>query len=259
MSQHDDESSAPKRGGLPVVDQASPPDADRAFLEAPREISTPEFLDALFADNREEVAKLIVQDDRLVKSRDGSGSTAILLAVYHGLDEMLGVLLRSEVELDLFEAAAVGDAGRVGALIAEDPQGLVAASGDGFPALTLACHFGHEEAAGVLLDAGASVTRPAENPSRVQPIHASLAHRGDGALVGRLVARLLAAGADVEAEQAGGFRPLHQAAGRGDVALVRQLLDAGAESAPEADLGQTPHSLATEREHADVVAFFDSL
>ena len=134
----DEPSPEPKRGGLPVVGQeAADEAADRAFLEAPREISSPEFLKAVLEDDREEVAKMIVEDDRLVKSRDASGASAIQLAVYHGLDDMLGVLARSEVPLDVFEAAAVGDADRVRELVAADPSLLGETSGDGFPALTL--------------------------------------------------------------------------------------------------------------------------
>lgn len=253
------EKETPKKGGLPVLGQATGAgdSADDDFF-AEQPISSPEFLKAVLEDAREEVAKRIVQDDRLVKSRDISGATAIQLAVYHGLDEMLGVLLRSEVALDVFEAAAVGETERVRELVAADPSRLEETSDDGFPALTLACHFGREETAIALLELGAPPSRPAENPTRVTPLHAALAHRGDGALVGRIVDRLLAAGADAEAEQAGGFRPIHQAAGRGDVALVRRLLDHGVEPLPEADLGQTPKRLAEERGHTEVVVFYDA-
>ncbi|MEM9594269.1 MAG: ankyrin repeat domain-containing protein [Acidobacteriota bacterium] len=234
--------------GLTILGQGSSDD----FLTAPAEISSGEFLAAVLDDQREEVAKMIIHDERLVRSRDASGATAVQLAVYHGLDEMLGVLLRSEVELDVWESAAVGSADGAATWLDETPALLEEPSEDGFTVLGLAAHFGRAEVVALLLDRGADPRAPSTNAMGVTPLHAACAHR-DAAVARQLAERLLDAGADVEAEQAGGFRPLHQAAARGDAELTRLLLDRGADPGAQSDLGETPGDLAASRGH-DVVA-----
>lgn len=261
------EPTKPPSKGLHVLGQPASEDesADDDFLQAERQISSQEFLEALLEDRREDIAKMIVHDDRLVKSRDAAGATAILLACYHGLDDMLGILMRSEVELDVFETAAVGDAERVRELVANDPSRLSETSGDGFPALQLACYFGRVEAALAILDLAADeeldvkelIERPAQNPTRVRPLHSSAACRDAEASLA-LVRRLLEEGADVEAEQAGGFRALHAAASGGRRELVEQLLAHGADVTAESDLGKTPADFADERGHGELAELLRS-
>lgn len=255
------EGPKPPSKGLHVLGQSAPEDesADDDFLRAERQISSQEFLEAVLEDRREDVAKMIVHDDRLVTSRDAAGATAILLACYHGLDDMLGLLTRSEVELDAFEAAAVGDTERVSDLLTGDPSRLVETSGDGFPALQLACFFGRVDTALAILDLAEElgedvdelIERPAQNPTRVRPLHSSTACRDAEASLA-LVRRLLEAGADVEAEQAGGFRPLHQAAAAGRRELVDLFLAHGADVTAESDAGKTPADFADERGHDEL-------
>ena len=235
--------------GNPATEEGS---ADQEFLEQPREISTPEFLQAIQEDRREDVAKMIVHDDRLVKSRDPSGATAVQLAVYHGLDEILGILLRAEVPLDAFEAAAVGDTDRVREWIEEDLELLSSWSEDGFPLLGLAAFFGRLDTFDLLLDQGADPNIRAKNPARVCPLHSAAAHRDRDASL-RMARKLIAAGADIEAEQAGGFHPLHQAAAGDHLELVDLLLEAGADPQCENDTGKTPLDLAKERGHDRIV------
>ena len=57
--------------------------------------------------------------------------------------------------LTIFEAAAVGDAARVRALLDADVAALRGRSDDGWTALHLAAHFGHVEVVRLLLAAGA--------------------------------------------------------------------------------------------------------
>ncbi|MEM1177674.1 MAG: ankyrin repeat domain-containing protein [Acidobacteriota bacterium] len=233
----------------------TPSQEDQAFLTQEQPISTPEFLQALMEDRREDIAKMIVQDDRLVRSRDVAGASAVQLAVYHGLDEMLGILLRADVALDLAEASAAGQMERVRELI-DGEADVNEPGGDGFHPLTLAATYGRVEVAEALVAAGADPSSAAANPTLTTPLHgAAGCKRSEPAE--KIVAGLIDAGADVDAEQAGGFTALHRAAGVGHTAVVKRLIDAGADATIESDLGVTAKDLASERGHLLLMALFD--
>ena len=91
------------------------------------------------------------------------------------------------------------------------------------------------------------VNSVADNELGVQPLHSAAA--GRHLEVCRL---LLAAGADVNARQAGGFAPLHAAAQNGDPELVELLLSARADPLAATDAGDTPATTAEAAGHVDV-------
>ena len=99
-----------------------------------------------------------------------------------------------------------------------------------------------------LLDAGADVRQVSQTPMRNEALHAVLALSKDGDVTRLLIER----GADVNAVQTAGYRPLHQAAVAGREDLVRMLLNAGAEKTASCDRGKTPAEYARERGHAAV-------
>jgi ankyrin repeat protein len=162
--------------------------------------------------------------------------------------------LRSGLELDLPEAAAVGDQARLRELLGTDPASAKeranSHSADGWPLLHLAAAFADCETVRLLLDAGADVGQISQTPMRNQALHALLALSKDADTTRLLMER----GADVNAAQTAGYRPLHQAAVAGREDLVRMLLDAGADKAARCDRGKTPAEYARERGHDAVAA-----
>jgi ankyrin repeat protein len=64
--------------------------------------------------------------------------------------------------------------------------------------------------------------------------------------------RLLAAGADPNARQLGGFVPLHAAAQNGDKALAELLLDHGADPSLETDDGRSAAAIARAAGHDEL-------
>jgi ankyrin repeat protein len=148
-------------------------------------------------------------------------------------------------EPDAFETAAFGLEPRLRELLDADPDAAKAFSGDGFTALHLAAFMGHPGAVKLLLERGADPHAVATSPEigPVQPLHSAAA-------TGRVeCARLLiAAGADVNARQGGGFVPLHSAAQSGNEELSRLLLDAGADPSAQTDDGRTAADFALERD-----------
>jgi uncharacterized protein len=150
----------------------------------------------------------------------------ILAALYTGNREQAEALRGETGELDVFEAAALGDAGRLGELLREDPDLARAWSPDGFTALHYAAFFGSPEAIEALVAAGADLEAPARNREfapEARPLHsAAAAGRSDNA------AALLAAGADPNARQHGGFTPLMEAEQSGNLDLAELLIRHGA-------------------------------
>jgi ankyrin repeat protein len=68
-----------------------------------------------------------------------------------------------------------------------------------------------------------------------------------------IVHLLLDRGADIEACQAGGVRALHAAAHRDDAAMVRLLLERGADPHASTDDGRTPRDLAGSTQVSDLL------
>src|SRR5581483_335166 len=143
-------------------------------------------------------------------------------------------------------AAALGDAQRVGALLAQGGDLARAFAPDGFTALQLASFFGHPAVARRLLEAGADANAARRNDIRIQPLHAATANGNPES-----IALLLDAGADPNGRQSGGFTPLHARAQRGDGAMVRLLLERGAHPQLRADDGRSPADVARAHGHPE--------
>lgn len=210
--------------------------------------ATKQFLEVIAAGDAAKVKKLLEKDPELASSRDPSGVSAALHAAYNGHHEVLEVLFETGIELDLFEAAAVGRQGRVEEILAADPEAVEATSPDGFSPLGLAAFFGHSRLVELFLAHGADPNRPSENAMKVAPLHSAVAHRGPAAAL-EMARLLLANGARVDVVQAGGWTPLHQAAASGHEELVRLLRAHGADLTALSDDGRTPQQIAEERGH----------
>src|SRR5215218_10241652 len=99
----------------------------------------------------------------------------LLQAVYRGDQARVDELLAADPELDVFEAAAVGQADRMRELLDEGPGLANAWAEDGFQPLGLACFFGHLEAARLLVERGAEVDSASRNDFKVMPLHSAAA------------------------------------------------------------------------------------
>lgn len=200
-----------------------------------------EILSAVKAKDVAKVQALLDQNASLVNVRAESGETPILIAVYHGAAEVVELLLARGAELNIFEAAAVGDVRQVREWLDAQPDLVNAYSLDGWTPLHLAAFFGHAEVAELLLARGADTLAWSRNGLNNMPLHAAIAGRCRMSLV----RALLAGGGDVNAKQQGGWTPLHQAAHRGDGELVALLLGKGADVNARKDDGETPLGLAS--------------
>jgi hypothetical protein len=203
---------------------------------------------AIEAGDTERVRALLKRDpERAAEQKDGI--PAVRLALYHRQPAILELLLAEVPPLDGLDYAALGDAeGLRTALAAED--GLVERhSADGFTALHYACFFGGAEMTRLLLQHGANPNAPAENDSHVRPLHSAAAARDAAS-----AELLLAAGADPDAAQAGGFTALHAAAQHDDADLAAALLRAGADPAVRDEQGADAAAMARAKDSVAVLA-----
>lgn len=190
---------------------------------------------------------LLTRDPALAAARDNSGISALMHALYRRRQDMVEVLLAASPQLDVFEAAALGETTRLTGLLDQDSGLARAWSGDGFTALHFACFFAREAAAKLLLERGADASAPARNPMKVAPLHSAAA--GGRA---NIVRALLEHGAPANARQEQGWTALHEAAQRGDRAMVEVLLEHGADPALANDQGATAVNLAREKGHTEI-------
>jgi uncharacterized protein len=172
-----------------------------------------------------------------------AGPTPLLAAVYRADRATMERLLAGGATPTLYEAAALGDAARIRTLARTTPAAVAERSPDGWPPLHLAAYFGHGDAVDALLEARADVRAYSTNDEGNTALHAALAGRRDH----RIVSRLLASGAEVNARAAGGYTPLHIAAFHDDVGVVETLLAHGAAADAREDQGRTPLAIAEDQ------------
>ena len=211
-----------------------------------------------------------------------AGVSLIALAAVEGRRRVVDVLLQAGVPVDLFAAAAIGDAQRVAAFLRGNPALVHECTYDGKTAL----HFCRStEVAEVLLSAGAEIDAVDDsgctplqwisNTGRYKAVCRYLIAQGAGAdatdifwacsygdeaavlrlleMDGSLVHARRPAGAMTHRSWIG-RTPLHEAAVRGETAVGRLLIDRGADvNATAGDNNITPLHLAACGGHREMV------
>lgn len=203
---------------------------------------------AIHANNLEGVQLLVQAEPELLRAVSPSGLSPVLFAAYYHRPAILQALIEAGAPLNLFEAAAAGQVGKVQELLEADPAQVNAVSPDGFSPLGLAAFFGHGELAAELIGRGADVHAVSRNAMQVQPLHSAVAGNHLG-----IVQALIAAGADVNAVQQDGFTPLMGAAQNGNAELVSFLLQHGANPAAHTADDRSAWSLAETEKHENVL------
>ena len=209
-----------------------------------------ELIAAVQAGDAERVRELVAGDPALAGTRDGNGVSVLMLSRYHGAPaEVTAALREARDDVDIFEAATLGDAKRVERWLSEDGSLLDARSPDDATALHFAAFFAQPATARLLVERGADVRAVSPTFGNVTPLHSAAA----GGLA-EIVHVLLAAGADPNARQNGGFVALHAAAQNGDARMARDLLEHGADPGLATADGRTALGISEEQGHKEVAA-----
>ncbi len=203
---------------------------------------TQELLEAVKAGETNTVREILDKLPELVQAVDANGISAVLLALYYGHEPLAQIFLEYGLNLNIFEAAALGKMTRVVQILNHDPEMVDACAKDGFTPLGLAAYFGHQTVAKILLARGANVNKPSCNALRASPINSAVANRHVA-----ITELLLEAGADVNAREEGGYTPLQEAAANGQMEMVKTLIHRGADLTSKNDAGKTAFELAQEK------------
>src|SRR5271157_5882172 len=132
-----------------------------------------EIFEAIRNGDSERVSHLIAENPANARARDDAGVSTIMQAVYQRKQAIIEMLRRAAGDLDVFEAAALGDRNRLRQLLREHPEVVCTFSSDGFTPLHFASFFSQPEAAQELLEHGADPNAVATNGTKLAVINSA--------------------------------------------------------------------------------------
>src|SRR5581483_5110649 len=156
-----------------------------------------ELADAIKQANVAQVQTILASDPSLVNARTDDGVSMILLAQYYGRADIVKLLMQNNVQLNIYEASAIGDAQRVSGWLAMQPNLVNTFSPDGYTSLGLASFFGQLDAVNMLLEYHADPNIQSNNAMHVAPLNSAVAGNHYD-----IASKLIEAGADVNMKQA---------------------------------------------------------
>ena len=210
------------------------------------------YFDAIKGGRIDDVKAQVASSPSLLRARDANGASAVLVALYNGRKDVADALIGLGAPVDLFEASALGRVDRIDEILSAEPHRASEYAPDGFTPVALASFFGHADAVRALIAAGADVSAPARNAFKVQALHAAVAGRNI-----EIVKAVLEAGADPNAQQQAGFRPIHEAGSNANRALAELLIAHGADPLLPADSGKSSIDLAIEKGHTEFATWME--
>lgn len=201
-----------------------------------------EIIEIIKTGNNYHLKQKLIDNPSLAGIKTEQGISLLQFAAYCKNNLAIDILKKYIQNLDIFEAACIGDIETVHQLLNKTPELLNSFSSDGFTSLGLASFFGHLSLVNLLLDKGANPNIASNNQFKVAPIHSACAISHF-----EIVKILIKNGADINTKQMQGFTPLHSAAYNGQTKLAKLLIDNGADINAKMDNGNTPLFLAKEK------------
>lgn len=178
-----------------------------------------DLIDAIQQNDLARVETILASDPSLVNAHTKQGVSMVMLAQYSGRADIVNMLLAHNAQIDLYDACAIGQTERAAGWLAMQPNLANTFSPDGFTPLGLASFFGHLAIVNTLLMVHADPNTASNNAMHVAPLHSAVANNHF-----EIAAKLIEAGADVNARQADGFTALMAAAQNGNTQITQLLL-----------------------------------
>lgn len=209
------------------------------------------------AGEQQKLEEIMNKHPDLAEGKTPQGISLLTFATYCRNQPAIDLIAARKQNIDLFEAAAIGDIVLLKQHLQNKPELISAYSVDGFTPLGLACFFGHQKIAAYLVELGANVNQPSKNDFAVCPIHSACAISNI-----ELSRLLIENGADVNVKQRSGITALHSAlhsaAHHGVLDLVKLLVENGADIKAKDEKKQTPGHMAGEKGFDEVVSYLRS-
>lgn len=205
-------------------------------------------IEALKQGDRNTIRDLLEANPNLASDKTEQGLSLLMMAAYYRQQAIIDLCLQHRRNLNLHEAAAIGNLPQVSRHLMKHPEDIDSFAADGFTPLGLACFFGHTALAEYLITQGATVDLAANNSFKVRPLHSAVASNQI-----EIVRLLLTHDADPNAAQMQGVRPLHSAAHNGFLEVLDLLLAHQADKDVQTDDGKTPLDMAVEAGFEEVV------
>lgn len=188
------------------------------------------------------LSELLVSNPELANGKTEQGLSFLQLAAYYRNANAIALIREKKKNIDLYEAAAIGDLPIVQLHLNGNPTSVNSYSIDSFTPLGLACYFGHLDIVKFLVEHGADVNKASSNSFKVAPLHSATAISNF-----EITEYLLRNGADINVKQQSGVTPLHSAAHNGQYKIARLLIDYGADVKAKNDDNKTPYDMAVEK------------
>src|SRR5216683_4589422 len=211
-------------------------------------MQTDEFLESIQKGNLSRVNQLLETNPELANSKAKNGISALLLALYHGRQDIALVIAAKKPMLNIFEASVLGKLEQVRNLIDRDPSLVNSYSPDGFTPVALAAYLGQKDVTEYLLEKGANVNAIAKNATGFTALTGAVAN--NHVEISKI---LVKRGANVNHRYEGGVSPLMEACLNGNLELVNFLLENGADPSAKTKDEKTPLTFAKEKSHGEVV------
>lgn len=206
-----------------------------------------EIIEIIKTGKNDHLEQMLIDNPSLADIKTEQGISLLQFAAYCKNTFAIDILKKYKQNVDIFEAASIGDIETVNQILNTTPELLNSYSSDGFTALGLGSFFGHLSLVKQLLDKGANPNIASNNQFKVAPIHSACAISHFD------IAKLLIEhGADINTKQMHGVTPLHSAAHNGQEKLAKFLIDNGADINAKMDNGNTPLFMANEKNFQEI-------
>lgn len=225
------------------------------------------FIASVWARDIAQVEAMLIENPIYADS-ETSGISALLFAVFARDDNsrpflppetnpLVTLIASHKSSLDIFEAAVLAKKEKVAELFSRNPGLIHGRAKSGWTPLHYAAFSGDTSLIVFLLEKGAAVDpRAGLRASRITPLQAALLPHPQRYSAAK---KLLENGADVLVRSLIGFTPLHEAAQRGSVDLIRLFVDAGAELEAKTDDCKSPLDLANDRNQVIAAQLLEEL